>query len=457
MAALGASEAEPNRRPLDGIRVVELTSERCALAGKLLADMGADVIVVEPPGGSPMRAYEPFAADQPDPEGALWWWHYNTSKRSVVADLDSAEGADDFRRLISTADVVIEAEPLGRLDALELDWTQLGAAPPAKSPAESEVVARTAPRTAADAMGSSDARTAPTASNPDGPAASGRNERLIWVSITHNGRERPDPPATDLTVLAEGGPVWSCGYDDHAVPPVRGGGNQGLQMACQYAVATLMAALWWREDSGLGQLIDVSMLAAANLTCEFATYFWLNQQVDVQRQTGRHALPQISDPTQVRCADGRWLNTGVPPRRGPEFAALAGWVAGLGLMSECPYTELLKLGENYEQIDILHLDADPLGAEVFGAGRDTVNFLAERLGAHELFVGLQSIGLACGIVYSPEEMLADQHFVARGFPVEIDHDGTPVTYPGAPYKFSATPWHATRAPRLGEHQDLLAD
>lgn len=427
MSAFDASSpASP--RPLDGIRVIELTSERCALAGKLLADMGADVIVVEPPGGSPMRAYEPFAGDEHDREQALWWWHYNTSKRSVVLDLDETGGADDFHRLVSTADVVIEAEPLGRLDAAGLDWRQLGAASHA-------------------AIG---------AAQPS-PDASGRNERLIWVSITHNGRERPDPPATDLTVLAEGGPVWSCGYDDHTIPPVRGGGNQGLQMACHYAVATLMAALLWREDSGRGQLIDVSMLAAANLTCEFATYFWLNQQVDVQRQTGRHALPQISEPTQVRCADDRWLNTGVPPRRGPEFAALSGWLAELGLASECPYTELLKLGESYEQIDILHLDADPLSAEVFGAGRDTINFLAERLGAHELFVGLQSIGLACGIVYSPEEMLADEHFVARGFPVEIDHDGTPVTYPGAPYRFSATPWRATRAPRLGEHQDLLAD
>ena len=407
-------------RALDGLRVIELTSERCALAGKLLADMGADVIVVEPPEGSPMRAREPFAGDRPDPEGALWWWHYNTSKRSVVADLDSAQGADDFRRLAATADAVIEAEPLGRLDSLGLDWNQLGA------------------------------------TGDPAAAASPRNDRLIWVSITHNGRERADPPATDLTVLAEGGPMWSCGYDDHSIPPVRGGGNQGLHIPSQYAVIALMAALMRREHSSRGQLVDVSMLAAANATCEFATYFWLNQQIDVQRQTGRHALPQITEPTQVKCADGRWLNTGVPPRRGPEFAALAKWVAELGLFEECPYTEFLALGESYEQIDILHLDADPLGAEVFGAGRDTVNFLAERLGAHELFVGLQTIGLACGIVYSPEEMLTDPHFEARGFPVEIDHDGTAVTYPGAPFRFSATPWRATRAPRLGEHQDLLA-
>lgn len=453
MAAPHAS-ASVNRGPLDGIRVIELTSERCALAGKLLADMGADVIVVEPPGGSPMRAYSPFAGDEPDLDQALWWWHYNTSKRSVVLDLDEAEGADGFRRLVSTSDVVIEAEALGRLDALGLDWEHLGAARNDLARAAEATV--TGLRSAERPQAASDARTAPTTASDSEAEASERNERLIWVSITHNGRERPDPPATDLTVLAEGGPVWSCGYDDHTIPPVRGGGNQGLQTACHYAVATLMAALLWREDSGRGQLIDVSMLAAANATCEFATYFWLNQQVDVQRQTGRHALPRISESTQTRCADGRWLNTGVPPRRGPEFAALAGWVAELGLADECPYTELLQLGESYEQIDILHLDADPLGAEVFGAGRDTVNFLAERLGAHELFVGLQSIGLACGIVYSPEEMLADQHFEARGFPVEIDHDGTPVTYPGAPYKFSATPWHATRAPRLGEHQDLLA-
>ena len=422
-------------RPLDGLRVIELTSERCALAGKLLADMGADVVVVEPPGGSPMRAYEPFADDVADPEGALWWWHYNTSKRSVVLDLDSIEGADDFRQLVRTADVVVEAEPLGRLAALGLDWRQLGGSGSSATASTATASIAAASRWGVDA----------------------RNERLVWVSITHNGRERPDPPATDLTVLAEGGPVWSCGYDDHTIAPVRGGGNQGLQMACHYAVATLMAALLWREDSGRGQLIDVSMLAAANATCEFATYWWLNQQVNVQRQTGRHALPKISEPTQVRCVDGRWLNTGVPPRRGPEFAALSGWVAELGLTDECPHTELLTLGEDYELIDILHLDADPLAAEVFSAGRDTINFLAERLGAYDLFIGLQTHGLACGIVYSPEEMLADEHFVARGFPVEIDHDGIGVTYPGAPYQFSATPWQATRAPRLGEHQDLLAD
>ena len=74
--------------PLDGVKVVELTHEHVAWAGKLVADLGADVVVVEPPGGSAQRSYGPFLDDVPGPERSLWWWHYNTSKRSVVADLD---------------------------------------------------------------------------------------------------------------------------------------------------------------------------------------------------------------------------------------------------------------------------------------------------------------------------------------------------------------------------------
>lgn len=419
--------------PLAGYRVVELAGTRSAFAGKLLADMGAEVVVVEPPGGCETRRYEPFVAGaHGDVEQSLYWWHYNTSKRSVVLNLTTSDGAAAFRRLTDWADVVIEGQPVGQLAALGVDWRQLGG--------------NGAPRDASSRPG------------------------LIWVSITHNGRDQSDPPSVDLTLLAEGGPMHSCGYDDHSLPPVRGLVNQAMHIACEYAVASLLAALFWREETGHGQLIDVSMLAAANLTTEMATHWWLNQGIDVQRQTGRHALPTVTDPTQVRCADGRWLNTGVPPRRGAEFAVLSAWVRELGLAEECPHLELLAEGERFELIDILNLDADPLGAEVFGAGRDTIRFLAERLGAHELFVGLQRRGLACGVVYSPEEMLADEHFVVRGWPTVVapddaggsaggEEDGAAsagdVVYPGPPYRFSATPWSVRRAPRLGEHQAWL--
>ena len=98
---------------LSGYRVIELSSERCALAGKLLADMGAEVVVVEPSGGCTTRTWEPFAHDRPDKENGLHWWHYNTSKKSVVLDLDNEEEISKFRSLVLSADVVIEAEPLG--------------------------------------------------------------------------------------------------------------------------------------------------------------------------------------------------------------------------------------------------------------------------------------------------------------------------------------------------------
>ena len=398
---------------LSGYRVIELASERCALAGKLMADMGAEVIVVEPPEGCKTRLWEPFADDVTDPENSLHWWHYNTSKKSVALDLDTDTDAQQFRSLIMTADVVIEAEPPGRLEALALDWEQFR-----------EI-----------------------------------SSELIWTSITHHGRDGTDPPATDLTLLAEGGPAWSCGYDDHEIPPVRGGGNQAFHTACHYAVPSILAALMWREDSGMGQLIDVSLLNSSNATTEFATLWWLNGERQVERQTGRHALPTMTEWTQIQCADGRWFNTGVPPRNKREFQTLRSWIEELDLTEECSAYEILKLGDQFERIGLLELDEDPLAGEVFQAGRDAIEFLGQHLKAYDLFVGLQQRGMACGIVYSPDEMIEDPHFVERGFPEEIFYETRNASHihPGAPYRFSKTPWSTTRAPQLGEHQALLED
>ncbi len=86
---------------LTGFRVIELANERIAFAGKLLADMGADVILVEPPGGDPARGYPPFLDDVPGPERSLWWWHYNTSKRGVTLDLDAAGDRAKFEALVA--------------------------------------------------------------------------------------------------------------------------------------------------------------------------------------------------------------------------------------------------------------------------------------------------------------------------------------------------------------------
>jgi crotonobetainyl-CoA:carnitine CoA-transferase CaiB-like acyl-CoA transferase len=393
---------------LAGIRVLELSHERAAFAGKLLADMGADCVVVEPPGGSALRAWPPFADDAPGPERSLAWWHYNTSKRGVTLDLEAARGRELFRRLVARADLVLEAEDPGRLARLGIDYPEL------------------------------------------------ERSELIWISITPFGRSGPrrDELATDLTVLASGGPVWSCGYDDHTLPPIRGGGLQSCHIAGSYAVMAALTALFHRGASGEGQLVDVSMHAAANVTTELASYHWLVQRTTVQRQTGRHAMETLSLPTQVRCADGRYANTGVPPRQRREYEALLRWLAELGLLDGFPEAVFLRMGAERERVDFSEIGRDDAVTAIVAAGREALNFAASRLSAYDFFAGAQRAGLAVGAIYAPEEAFEDPQFRARGFPVRVEHPelGRTVRYPGAPYRFEKTPWRISRrAPLLGEH------
>jgi crotonobetainyl-CoA:carnitine CoA-transferase CaiB-like acyl-CoA transferase len=400
---------------LGGIRVIELSHERSAFAGKLLADMGADVIVVEPPGGSVLRSWGPFAGDVPDPERSLAWWHYNTSKRGVVIDLEADAGRAQLRQLVARADLVLEAEDPGRLAERGLDYEDLA------------------------------------------------RPELIWVSVTPFGRAGPGRAdlTTDLTLLAAGGPVWSCGYDDHTLPPIRGLGFQGYNTACHYAVMSALTALVARGATGEGQFVDVSMHAAANVTTEMASYNYLVQGTTVQRQTGRHALETLSMPSQVRCADGRYVNTGVPPRQPREYAGLLAWLQELGIAGDFPEAVFLEMGAKRDFVDLSKIGEDDEVTAIFGAGREALNFVAGRLSAYDFFLGAQRAGLPVGVIYAPEEAFEDPHFVERGFQVPVEHPelGRTLRYPGAPYRFEKTPWRISRrAPRLGEHTDeVLAE
>jgi crotonobetainyl-CoA:carnitine CoA-transferase CaiB-like acyl-CoA transferase len=398
---------------LQGVRIIELSNERIAFAGKLLADMGADVVLAEPPGGDPARNYGPFLDDQPGPDRSLWWWHHHTSKRGVVLDLDSADGRALFRRLIAGADILLESEPGDRLKALGLDYEDLKPI------------------------------------RPD----------LIHVSMTPFGRGSANAaaPVTDLTVLAGGGPVWSCGYDDHSIPPVRGGGNQGYQTGCHFAVMSALTAYIHRMATGEGQFIDVSMHQAANISTEAGSYSWLVARETVQRQTGRHALPYLSMDTQVQCKDGVWVNTGLPPRWPRDFASLLSWLRTAGLVEALPEAVFLEMGAERETaLDLGKLGADDEVTAIYGSGRAAMVLIAENMTAYDFFLGCQERGLTAGVVYAPEEAFEDPHFKARGFQVEVWHDelGRMVRYPGAPYKLPASPWRiARRAPRLGEHSE----
>ena len=401
--------------PLNGLKVIELCDDQGAFAGKLLADMGADVVKVEPPAGDPSRGYAPFVDDEPGVERSLHFWHSNTSKRGITLDVEHDAGREVLRKLIANADMFIESLGPGRAQAFGLGYEALAADHP----------------------------------------------ELIMASLSPFGQSGPrvDEHATDLTILAGGGPAWSCGYDDHSLPPVRGGGSQGYQTGCHFLFMSALVALLHRDQTGRGQYIDVNMHAAANVTTEAASYSWLVAEATVQRQTGRHAGVNRSMPSQIPCADGRWVNTGVPARTPLAFEQLHEWLEELGLIEEFPEAALLEIGAQRERIDLSRISEDPEVAAIFGAGREATNLIASRLGAFEFFSGAQERGFQVGIIYSPEEVMEDPHFVARGFPVSVDHPelDRAFLYPGAPYKFGRTPWKARRAPLLGEHNDAVFD
>lgn len=398
---------------LNGYRIIELSNERLSFAGKLLADMGAEVILVEPPGGDPTRQFPPFLDDEPGKDRSLFWWHYNTNKKSVVLDLNSNKGRASFQRLIQSADLLVESEPRARLGELGLDYEQLALI----------------------------------------------NEKLIHVAMTPFGRTDPksDLPATDLTILAGGGPVWSCGYDDKSLPPVRGLGNQGYHTGCHFAVMSALTALLYREVSGEGQFIDVSMHAAANVTTEAGSYSWLVANETVQRQTGRHASIAPTMESQIRCADGRYANTGVPPRFPHEFKRLYDWLKKLGLEDELPEAIFLEMGANWDgPFDLSLIGKDDTLTAIFMSGRQALSLIGSKISAYDFFHGCQSAGLSVGVVNSPDEAYEDPHFKARGFQVEVEHENLDRTfrYPGAPYHFEKTPWKISkRAPMLAEHQE----
>ena len=396
---------------LHGVRVVEVASQWGAWAGKLLGDLGADVVIAEPPGGHETRDFGPFVGGEPHPDRSLWWWYYNTSKRSVVIDLDTPRGRDEFRGLVADADVVLEGEVPGRLAALGLDHTDLRVARP----------------------------------------------ELIWVSVTSHGRASPRSvePWTDLTMSAASGIAWLNGYDDHTLPPMRGRGIQTLQITGTFAAMATLTALLYRDAGGPGQHVDVSAFAACNVTTESGTFFYLVAGETVQRQTGRHAMTQPTQGVQVRAADGRYVTTGFLPQSAADFQVILDWLDDLGLRDTSPEGFFLDIGVARGGVDVATEMQDPEALAVLEAARAALVHIAEHIPALDFFEGAQRRDLQVGIVLAPEEAFENEHFVARGIQVAVRHDelGRDIRYSGAPFVMPRSPWAISRRPPLvGEHQ-----
>jgi benzylsuccinate CoA-transferase BbsE subunit len=386
--------------PLAGVRVLELADATGQFCGKLLGDLGADVVKIEPPGGERSRHVGPFLDDIPHPERSLSFWYYNTSKRGITLDPATADGRMLFARLAAAADVVLETFRPGFLASLSLD----------------------------DA------------------ALRDRNPRLILCSLTPFGQTGPwrDYLSSDLLHMAAGGEMASCGYDEADVPnapPIAPGGGNAWHMGCHYACMAIMAALVHRTVSGLGQYIDVSIHDACALTTEAAVASYVYRGEVLRRQTGRHHAAGSTPRTQFRAKDGSYVCALVGGRLTPKFvrelAELLDSYGMAGDLKDARYRDPAVIAENTSHI------VEDLVA----------NFIAS-VPAEEAYHAAQERGFTWGAVRAPEALLDDPHLQDRDFWKQVEHDelGRSYTYPGEAAIHNGSPWRiARRAPLIGEH------
>ena len=154
------------------------------------------------------------------------------------------------------------------------------------------------------------------------------------------------------------------------------------------------------------------------------------------------------------CADGRYVTTGFPPRHTRVRARSSTGSTTLGLRDEFPDIVLLDLG--VERGGVTHGRGHRRRGRTADLRRRPRSAVLHRraVSAEDFFLGGQTRGLACGVVASPEEAFESEHFRARGFQVEVEHEdlGRTFRYPGAPFLAPAAPWRISRrAPHLGEH------
>jgi crotonobetainyl-CoA:carnitine CoA-transferase CaiB-like acyl-CoA transferase len=384
--------------PYSDLCVVELADDPAGEAlGKLLATAGADVIKVELPEGAASRHIGPSAVGsrEGDPDASLNFWFYNVSKRSVVIDYQAADGMARLRDLLRRADIVITGWRPS-------EWAALGITP--------EDLRRDAPR-------------------------------LILANLSPFGLDGPwaDLVSSDLVGLALGGPLNSCGYDDHSIPPIRPGGDQGYQLTASFGHLGVLLALLERDQTGHGQLVDVAMHDCLSVSAELANPYWFYPRVLVHRQTCRHAQPTATQPALFATADDRYVYFALITAEQKPWQSLVAWMESKRLAADL--TDPAYDDPEYRLANFAHIQQI---VEVF--------FLLQS--ASDSYHEGQQRGLPIGVLNAPEDLPLDEHLAARGFFVPVDDDapGAPHLYPGAPIRFSAlAAAPITRAPRLGEH------
>jgi crotonobetainyl-CoA:carnitine CoA-transferase CaiB-like acyl-CoA transferase len=391
---------------LNKLVLLETGDELGDYAALLLAGFGADVIKLEPREGSPSRRIGPFTNDNPGK--SIFFWRYNLNKRSAALDFDHPALRPLLARMAEKTDIVLLS---GEIDTVERRlqlWHELAR----------------------------------------------QNPSLIVCAITPFGLSGPYRAlkSTDLTHMAMGGIMAVCGYDPdenlkYDTPPIAPAMWHAYHIAGEYAAIAILAALNFRDLSGEGQFIDVSVHEAVNTCTEIAipTYAY-NGQV-VLRQTARHAFPHITQFRLSKSRDDIYMLASLSPfeREARAFAQLA---------DEAGIEHVLNTPE-YKQLE----RDDPRAAYTYR--NDLIEQLVARLPAQEVFERAQALGLAWSPIRRPEDNLSDPHFNARHTFAAIHHPelGRELLYPGTVAGDGEQPHFSftCRAPEVGEHTSQVLE
>lgn len=386
-------------RALEGLKVVELPCldtipfVAAAMAAKSFADFGAEVIKVEPPRtGSREGGLGPFRDEMPDPETGGLHLFLNTNKLGVTLDLENPRGRDLLFELLASADIVFNPNRPALNERLGIDWRTL----------------------------------------------TKRFPKLIVVSLTFFGAESPyrnfrggDLVATHMSGVGFETP-WHQVTDLEKEPPLKLGGRQSDYLTGYTAAAAAMCALYGRKANATGQHVDVSQWLAMISMIRPNLGFYSHEAPDsasYQRlSTRRKSAGQWVYP----CKDG-WVSFSMGTERfwqgGKKAMGNPGWM-DLELFE----TPLGRAG---------HIDAIEAGL---------MDWLSTQT-RDEAFEKSQAQHVPCFPVHTPAEVAGNEQYKARKFFIDLNHPtAKQVRMPGAPCKFSRTPWRIVRrAPLVGEH------
>jgi len=389
---------------LAGYRVLDLTGEIGHYCGKMLGDMGADVIKIEPPGGDPVRFIGPYYKDQRDPDKSLRWFSANTSKRGVTLDLSKPQGRRIMEKLLPTAQVIVTS------------WT----------------------RKEAQALGMDEA------------AVRRRYPNLIYTSITGYGLDGPyaNYRWADITGMALGGLMYLMGDPDR--PPIVFRAPQAYFHASSQGALGTALALYHRTRTGIGQLLDVSMQEAVTFNLNgpgTIVSWWTVEKSGIRREGGSLNFRFIKWHVMLPCKDGYTANTGV--LGWDKFPVLRDLMAKEGVAEDLldpKWESATSFPPGPGQWQCTQAELDYV-YDVFTKWqmRHTKEEILELAVKHALPVFP---------VNASDDLLHSRQLEAREYWIDVPHPelGTTIRYPGGHVKLSGTPMRISRrAPLIGEH------